>query len=128
MRFLARSRKSPMLRIMVTAHTILYSGLSLLQMAGPPRWFGRLHELDQVAGIVAYEDVRAMFHRLDPDDVGAAPAKLRGELDAVGDGERHVLVAVGVNVRIRLAPFIGQRLRSGNFEEFDVQRTIHQHR
>src|SRR5580692_9903650 len=100
MRFLARSRKSPMLRIVAMAHTILYPGLSLLQMAGALRGFDRLHEFNQVAGIVPDEDVGTMFHLLDPDDVGAAPAKLRGKFGAVGNGERHMLVAVGVYVRV----------------------------
>src|SRR5450631_3606968 len=86
-----------------------------------------LDELDEVTRIIADEDIGSMRHFAHPDDIGTTAPQFLCKGPHVLDGERHVLVAMGVYVSIRGTPLLRQRFGAGHVEELHMERAVPEH-
>src|ERR1700722_330178 len=87
-----------------------------------------LDELDQVAAVVAHEDVGWLHDAPDEHDIDALGAQFAlGRIHAL-DAKAHMLVAVGLQIAVRNAALLGQRLAVLDLEQLHAQRAAPDHR
>src|ERR1700728_6213 len=86
-----------------------------------------LDELDQVAAVVAHEYVGWLHRAADEYDVNTLGAQFPlGRIHAL-DTEAHMLVAVRLQIAVRNAPLLRQRLAVLDFEQLHAQRAAPDH-